>query len=513
MGSREALREKLKSIDRRDKAVKVRNRLLDGLFIGLSVGVVLALVDQLDLLSHNIALTIPVSAVVVSLLWTLPALFAKTRPDEILIAADRRLGLKERLSTAYEVLESKNRAASHSPFAPLVLEDAAAHTSGMKSSQLHPGKMSRRLKYLPLLLAAVLVLSLFNFGFSLRAFGSVADPEVSEVGKEIEQYGKRLAARAEREGLPETQDLAERMKRLGEDLQTQRLGREETVERIQRLSERASQQAQNLGNRRTPDRTEQQEEEPEEEEEEEEEQQQDGSQGSPQTQMVPGGSPQGDGDGTGDSAMSLGPGSGEPEESQETSPGGPPDEMQPGDQEGEAPAEPTPDQTDSQEQDNLGAASQMLSDAAGSLGEDFEDGEEVAAAAPAPAPPEEGEEEERQTEETQPAEDEAEAEGKVATSGRPGEQAVEDERGESSAPTSPQGTGPISQLTGEQDKGEVLRIFVRSLPTGAGSGVPEGDIILEYQKQMEEVVRKEEIPSSVEEYVRDYFLRIGVSQE
>ena len=93
---------------------------------------------------------------------------------------------------------------------------------------------------------------------------------------------------------------------------------------------------------------------------------------------------------------------------------------------------------------------------------------------------------------------------------RPGTQPVVDKPGEAGelGSSSDQTTKVKGQI--DLEKGEIRRNLVRSLPLKTKSGVAEEDVIVDFQRRAEEVMVKEDIPLNFREYIRNYFLLIGM---
>jgi len=73
--------------------------------------------------------------------------------------------------------------------------------------------------------------------------------------------------------------------------------------------------------------------------------------------------------------------------------------------------------------------------------------------------------------------------------------------------------GQVLKDEGILGPGERYNIQVRSLPTIAKAGLKEEDIFRTYQKELEEVLKKEDIPLNYREYIKNYFLSIGFRKE
>jgi hypothetical protein len=72
---------------------------------------------------------------------------------------------------------------------------------------------------------------------------------------------------------------------------------------------------------------------------------------------------------------------------------------------------------------------------------------------------------------------------------------------------------PALKDKGVSGRGERYNTYVRSLPAIGRAELREEEIIRAYQKEFENVVRKEDIPRPYREYIKQYFLSIGLGEE
>ena len=72
---------------------------------------------------------------------------------------------------------------------------------------------------------------------------------------------------------------------------------------------------------------------------------------------------------------------------------------------------------------------------------------------------------------------------------------------------------PAIKDRGISGQGDWYNVHVRSLPTMGKAGLKEEDIIIPYRKELESVLQKEDIPLHYREYIKSYFLSIGLKQE
>ncbi len=73
--------------------------------------------------------------------------------------------------------------------------------------------------------------------------------------------------------------------------------------------------------------------------------------------------------------------------------------------------------------------------------------------------------------------------------------------------------GPTLEDRGISGQGDWYNIHVRSLPTKGKTGLLEEDVIRSYRRELESALRKEDIPLNYREYIKNYFLSIGLRQE
>ncbi len=72
---------------------------------------------------------------------------------------------------------------------------------------------------------------------------------------------------------------------------------------------------------------------------------------------------------------------------------------------------------------------------------------------------------------------------------------------------------PALEDKGVSGKGDRYGTYVRSLPAIGRAGLKEEEIITAYEKELENVMRKEDIPLPYREYIKQYFLSIGLGKE
>jgi len=160
------------------------------------------------------------------------AAFALTRRLEdltIAIAADRRTGLKERLSTAVALSDAPG------DFERALVSDANEHIAGLRSSEVFRRRFGR--PHIAFTAAAVLLIGVIFLpqianSPNRRAEVAVMQQEganIQKVGKEIERQSAGYRQR-------ELKKLAGKLQELGRRMQTGRLPKKEAMIQVQRLN-------------------------------------------------------------------------------------------------------------------------------------------------------------------------------------------------------------------------------------------------------------------------------------
>lgn len=369
----------------------------------------------------------------------LAAVWALARPidrQQQLIDADRKLGLEERLSTANEYLQK----GGDNLFSPLLIEDAITRARDIEKSPLYKADWPGRLKYYPLLLAGILILSILKPGLA-------PTDELMDLGQSIESSSRLLAARAGEKSLEDT--LFEEMRRFGEELQKGGVGEQEALERAAEMAELLQQRIENLERSSLS---------AEQNKDDKLELQEDEAGGTAELEKA---------------LMDL-----QALEFQERSEavgdmGGELEEIQ----EAEVLAE----------LEDLSAIRELL--------KNFMSAQKGKKGLSAPSDSMAGDSLKEQN----------------GTAGAAGSEKVEDQR-DTAKPLLNSSDKGVSRVKGAADWEETKKIFLRSLPPGGESTVPEERRLIDFRREVEEVIRKEEVPLNYREYIKNYFLKIGIVQ-
>jgi hypothetical protein len=238
MEHEELLQRTARTLMRRAGWVRRRALLLQALFIGLCLCLALAIWHRFDplpigrLVEFGIAAMALCGVVAMGL-----GLRSRADPLGLLIRADRTLRLKERLSTAYELVMSPH---PH-PLRPIVLQEAARVARSVNPFRVIPSITPRTLRWIPFLLLAIVLVLVVDFGLilpqSLVGGDAGPSPAMYDQGQQLERLGKRLETEARRRGLEHSMEAARRMQTLGQRLQNEKVNEREAMARVNSLAE------------------------------------------------------------------------------------------------------------------------------------------------------------------------------------------------------------------------------------------------------------------------------------
>ncbi|RMF84099.1 MAG: hypothetical protein D6736_20015, partial [Nitrospinota bacterium] len=73
-----------------------------------------------------------------------------------------------------------------------------------------------------------------------------------------------------------------------------------------------------------------------------------------------------------------------------------------------------------------------------------------------------------------------------------------------------EGSPLASKIEGQTGEGDIHRVYIKALPLPAQSSLPLEEVMVRYRQSVEEMMVKEDIPLPYREYIRNYFLAIGL---
>lgn len=230
------------NLERAVRQLQQRDVSLRRLRLGLDVvlgGLLTALLATLGLglLAWSVPRLLVYGAITVLAMVVFTVLQRRVRvaPLDLLIQADRLLGLQASLSTAYEYLRSH---ATHR-FTPSLVAVAETLAPRVEARRVLPCRLPRRAWGVPLLLAATLGAATLKIPPLLldEARESEVAHEVVRAGQRLEKWGHALEELAKREQLDRSMVLARQMQQLGQRLQREGGEKTQAVERITTLSQ------------------------------------------------------------------------------------------------------------------------------------------------------------------------------------------------------------------------------------------------------------------------------------
>ncbi len=230
------------TLELRWRGVLLRRSIVDALSVSLAVSLAVLLIRAAYALTlgPGTLVLLNASALVVALL---AAAIARREPAQFLIDADRVYGLKSLLLSGYEFADAASARAfddQRSQFERIVAARAQRMSGGIDPRRVYPARTPRRIAITGALATAVATVLLLD---ASGLFASAAAP-YAETGLLLEDAGRRLAARAERD--EELLDLAREFARLSELLRGDQIDRDEARRRVDSLSDRVEQQLRNL---------------------------------------------------------------------------------------------------------------------------------------------------------------------------------------------------------------------------------------------------------------------------
>lgn len=219
----------------RERRLHAVSGALYGLLLGLCVGL------PVSMLRPFLSLPIPWQAVAAAcVLCAAPTgavvgFLRRRDPAALVSRLDRAMGARCLLSTAHGLAMGRMK----SLYRDAVLQDALSLLSSADPRTVLPLPVPGRMRWMPALLAAHVLFAVLPADlrglFSRRAR---PDDVIASLGRELEEYGRRLAEDSERRGLPRSLEIGRALQRLGQEMETEPMDAEEAQDRMDGLSER-----------------------------------------------------------------------------------------------------------------------------------------------------------------------------------------------------------------------------------------------------------------------------------
>ena len=219
------LKAKLAAIGRRLRWMTIEERVSWCLLPGLVVALALLAAHKLDRLDDPY----PLMALAVGVPLALGLGWGLLRRVSLLDAAslaDRKLGLKERMSNAV-IFADRPEA---SPLVPALVADAAKHAEDLTPTAVLPYRTSRPARWS--LLAAALVLAAWlapQFPVGRTAGEIAVRQEMRSEGQRLGEVAAKAKEQAKAKGLQRPEELAKKLEKLARELEKAKLSKKEAL--------------------------------------------------------------------------------------------------------------------------------------------------------------------------------------------------------------------------------------------------------------------------------------------
>ncbi len=442
-----AFAEQVRRYRSRARVNRLLSHLVMGALVSLCASIVYALVGDFTALPLPPYLFIVIALACGAAAAAAAAYLSPLDTAAVLIRADKTLANGELSSTAYGL----ERDTDATIFRLAILEDAVRSLSAADPAQVLGKPRMRLLPCIPAALVVALFLSIVPLDLkSLFTPREPLDPEIVSLGADLESFAKKLEKKAQEEELARSLELSRELEQLGEDFQNQRIDQSEAAERLadveSRIAEEYGLKIQSFGDS----------------------------------------SAQGKG-GRGDKDSRTGAkGQGENGEN--------------GERQGETGGEKTP--SGDRETDSLGETLDKLSQLRNGLGnqQGGEESEGLGGSGSGSGRP-------RGSQEGDEALGQGDASGD--NSSKPGTTPERDRKGPAST-IDRAATGGELKADTQIGEGDSRSLLLRALPERNAAKVPEAELLGKYEKTAESALAGEEIPLGLREYIKNYFISLGM---
>jgi hypothetical protein len=204
-----------------------------GLLVGLSLATVAVLVARLVPLPYA-PWQLSSAAVTIAVALALLAGWQR-RPDslDVAIRADLALNLKQRLSTAWEIMTVR----SDPELAERLSVQAVKAGLPIHPGRLFPLRVNRWGQLSALAAIALLLVSVVDLSWMQAPVPREVDEQVVREGQRLGAFGRAMRDRARREELPRSERQAERIERLGARMESGALNRDEALGQLRGMRE------------------------------------------------------------------------------------------------------------------------------------------------------------------------------------------------------------------------------------------------------------------------------------
>jgi hypothetical protein len=233
-GARSALGRDVGRLLLRSRLNRAASGASTGLFWGLAAGLVAAA------LAGTVRLPLPglsvaaLAAACGALAGAVAGLLRGLDTRRLLISADRSLGTRELVSTAWELAASP----PSGTFSEAVIRDAQSVLSGVTAGKILGAPRMPLLPFVPILVALIAAALVFPVDLGSLFRGRQGSDVLASIGEDLESSGRLLleSARAQNQG--RTLALSRELAQLGRELAERRIRNEEAMDRMRDLERR-----------------------------------------------------------------------------------------------------------------------------------------------------------------------------------------------------------------------------------------------------------------------------------
>lgn len=224
----EVLMAKVREFSQRYRSVYTGKVVITSLCYGLSAYLALSILDKFVPLSLN---WLVILLTICGLATTIGVLVGRSHPIGLLWVArqiDKKLGLKERVSTAWEYQGQK----TSNELVPLLIRDTVRQLAGIQPQRVFPYHWLKRAKYLVYLSIGILVFPLLSYLVipHLPLKNGDAPASLEEEGRLLMELANKVARKERLKHLRRASRLASQMRVMGGDLSYQKLKEEQVLQ-------------------------------------------------------------------------------------------------------------------------------------------------------------------------------------------------------------------------------------------------------------------------------------------
>lgn len=213
----------------------IRRVLVSAFLLSLVVNTIALVVKKIGLFHWEGYSIYAILVLVTFALCVLHTLRTKRSFMDELIEIDLRLGLKEKLSTAYECHQLGRK----SIFVDLLTRDVGALLGSIKANQIFPRKFTPAHLLIPFFAGVIIILLLVDFTTTPPIQNTDSANRLKQIGVKMERYAKRELRDIEKAKKAVRRDLYRQMEKVGQDLKGRPMPGESLIKSLDELIKQA----------------------------------------------------------------------------------------------------------------------------------------------------------------------------------------------------------------------------------------------------------------------------------